>query len=293
MLQPFDDRDGFIWMNGSLRPWNDAKVHVLTHGLHYASSVFEGERAYNGVIFKGTQHSQRLHASAKYLDFTVPYSIDELNAAKAETMKAQGMTDCYLRAFAWRGAEAMGISGTRSKIHVAIAAWAWPNFYGEERFKGVRLDIARWRRPDPATAPCHAKAAGLYMICTISRNEAEYKGLSDAMMLDYRGYIAEATAANIFFVKEGKVHTPIADCFLNGITRQTVIGMLQAKGIEVVERHILPDELSSFEQCWLTGTAAEITPVAEIGTYKFTVGALCRDITKAYEDLVRGVSVSA
>ncbi|CUH63505.1 Branched-chain-amino-acid aminotransferase [Thalassovita gelatinovora] len=284
----YDDRDGKIWMNGKLVDWRDAKVHVLTHALHYASSVFEGERCYNGTIFKSVQHSERLRNSANLLDFDVPYSVEELEKAKYDVLTANGWTDAYVRAIAWRGAgEDMGVASRNNPVQVAVAAWEWGNYYGDAKMKGAKLDIAKWRRPDPATIPCEAKAAGLYMICTMSKHAAEDKGCSDAMMFDYRGYVAEATGANIFFVKNGEVHTPKPDCFLNGITRQTVIGMLKERGITVTERHIMPEELESFEQCWLTGTAAEVTPVGQIGDYKFEVGALTRDISESYEKLVR------
>lgn len=284
----YDDRDGKIWMNGKLVEWRDAKVHILTHALHYASSVFEGERCYNGTIFKSAEHSQRLRNSANLLDFEVPYSVEELEKAKYDVLKANGWKDAYVRALAWRGAgEDMGVASRKNPVQVAVAAWEWGNYYGDAKMKGAKLDIAKWRRPDPATIPCEAKAAGLYMICTMSKHAAEDKGCSDAMMFDYRGYVAEATGANIFFVKDGEVHTPKPDCFLNGITRQTVIGMLKERGITVNERHILPEELEGFEQCWLTGTAAEVTPVGQIGDYTFEVGALTREISDAYEKLVR------
>ncbi len=284
----YDDRDGSIWMDGALVPWRDASVHVLSHAMHYASAVFEGERAYGGRIFLGTEHSERLRASADMLDFEIPYTAAEIDAAKALVMKDNGLTDCYVRAIAWRGAgEDMGIAATRNPVRLAIAAWAWGDYYGDAKAKGARLDMARWRRPAPDSAPFAAKAAGLYMICTMSKHAAEAKGCSDAMMLDHRGYVAEATGANVFFVKDGAVHTPLPDCFLNGLTRQTVIGMLKARGVEVHERHIEPAELEGFEQCWLTGTAAEVTPVARIGDATFEVGALSRDIARAYERLVR------
>ena len=284
----YDDRDGKIWMDGQLVEWRDAKVHVLTHALHYASSVFEGERCYNGKIFKDREHAERLHFSANCLDFEIPYSVDELIAAKAETLKANGLTDAYVRAFAWRGAGPdMGVASARNPVRTAIACWSWGNYYGEAKTKGAKLDIAKWKRPSPETIPHQAKAAGLYMICTMSKHEAEAKGCSDAMMFDYRGYVAEATGANIFFVKNGEVHTPKPDCFLNGLTRQTVIGMLRDKGIIVHERHIMPEELEGFEQCWLTGTAAEVTPVGQIGDYTFEVGQMTLDIASDYEKLVR------
>ncbi|MFY0678952.1 MAG: branched-chain amino acid aminotransferase [Thalassovita sp.] len=284
----YDDRDGKIWVNGQLIEWRDAKVHILTHALHYASSVFEGERCYNGKIFKSVEHSERLKRSANLLDFEIPYSVEEIEKAKYDVLKANGWTDAYVRAIAWRGAgDDMGVAARKNDVQFAVAAWEWGNYYGDAKMKGAKLDIAKWRRPDPATIPCEAKAAGLYMICTMSKHAAEDKGCSDAMMYDYRGYVAEATGANMFFVKDGEVHTPKPDCFLNGITRQTVIGMLQERGIKVIERHIMPEELADFEQCWLTGTAAEVTPVGQIGDFKFEVGALCREISEAYEVLVR------
>lgn len=284
----YDDRDGKIWMDGKLIEWRDAKVHLLTHALHYASSVFEGERAYDGKIFKGVQHSERLRRSANLLDFEIPYSVEEIEKAKYDVLAANGWDNAYVRAIAWRGAgEDMGVAARRNPVRMAVAAWEWGNYYGDAKMKGAKLDIAKWRRPDPATIPCEAKAAGLYMICTMSKHAAEDKGCSDAMMFDYRGYVAEATGANIFFVKDGEVHTPKPDCFLNGLTRQTVIGMLHEKGITVNERHIMPEELEGFEQCWLTGTAAEVTPVGQIGDYNFEVGALTRDISESYEKLVR------
>lgn len=284
----YDDRDGKIWMDGQLVEWRDANVHILSHAMHYASSVFEGERAYNGKIFESVAHSERLKKSANLIDFEIPYSVEEIEAAKYETLKANGLTDAYVRAVAWRGAgEDMGVASARNPVRMAIATWGWGNYYGDAKTKGAKLDIAKWRRPDPATIPCEAKAAGLYMICTMSKHAAEAKGCSDAMMFDYRGYVAEATGANMFFVKDGEVHTPKADCFLNGITRQTVIKMLKEKGVAVNERHIMPEELEGFEQCWLTGTAAEVTPVGQIGDYNFEVGALARDISDSYEKLVR------
>jgi branched-chain amino acid aminotransferase len=288
MTGGYDDRDGHIWMDGEMVEWRDANVHILTHALHYASSVFEGERAYNGKIFKSREHSERLKRSAEMIDFEIPYTIDEIEAAKAEVLAASGLQDAYVRAVAWRGAGPdMGVASARNPVRLAIAAWEWGAYYGDAKMKGAKLDISKWKRPSPETIPSHAKAAGLYMICTMSKHAAEAKGCSDAMMYDYRGYVAEATGANMFFVKDGEVHTPLADCFLNGITRQTVIGMLKEKGITVHERHIMPEELEGFEQCWLTGTAAEVTPVGQIGDWHFEVGALTREIATDYEKLVR------
>ncbi len=284
----YDDRDGKIWLDGKLVEWRDANVHILTHGLHYASSVFEGERAYNGKIFLSREHSERLHFSAGELDFQIPFSVDEIEAAKKQVLEVNGLTNAYVRALAWRGAgEDMGVASAKNPVRLAIAAWEWGNYYGDAKMEGAKLDIAKWKRPSPETIPVHAKAAGLYMICTTSKHIAEAKGCSDALFMDYRGYVAEATGANIFFVKDGEVHTPLADCFLNGLTRQTVLKMLKEKGITVHERHIMPEELESFEQCWLTGTAAEVTPVGQIGDYTFEVGALTRDIAESYEKLVR------
>ena len=284
----YDDRDGKIWVDGTLVDWRSAQVHILTHAMHYASSVFEGERAYGGKIFKSREHSERLIQSGRLIDFEIPYTVDQIEKAKEDTLAVNGLSDAYVRALAWRGAgEDMGVASARNPVHLAVAVWSWGNYYGDAKMKGAKLDIAKWRRPDPATAPSQAKAAGLYMIATMSKHAAEAKGCSDAMMFDYRGYVAEATGANIFFVKDGEVHTPLADAFLNGLTRQTVMEMLREKGITVHERHIMPDELEGFEQCWLTGTAAEVTPVGQIGDYNFEVGALTRDIAQSYETLVR------
>lgn len=284
----YDDRDGLIWMDGKLVDWRDAKVHILTHALHYASSVFEGERCYNGKIFKSTEHSERLRRSAQLIDISINYSVQEINAAKDAVLKANDLTDAYVRAIAWRGAgEDMGVAATRNQVHLAIAAWTWGNYYGDAKTKGAKLCIAKWRRPDPATIPHAAKAAGLYMICTMSKHAAEANGYSDAMMLDYRGYVAEATGANIFFVKNGEVYTPIPDAILNGITRQTVIEMFKKMGVKVHEVRIMPEDLAGYEQCFLTGTAAEITPVEQIGDDYFEVGALTQKIAADYETLVR------
>ncbi|WP_316013577.1 branched-chain amino acid aminotransferase [Roseobacter sp. HKCCA0434] len=288
-MAAYDDRDGHIWMDGKMVPWREAKVHVLTHALHYASSVFEGERAYEGKIFKSREHSERLLRSGELIDAPIPYTVDEIEAAKAEVMAASGLTDAYIRVVAWRGSgEDMGVASQRNKVRMAVAAWEWGAYYGDAKMQGAKLDISKWKRPSPETIPSAAKAAGLYMICSMSKHAAEAKGCSDALMMDYRGYVAEATGANVFFVKDGKVHTPLPDCFLNGITRQTVIGMLRDKGVEVVERHIQPEEMDGFEQCWLTGTAAEVTPVGQIGEHRFEVGALARLIAEDYEKLVRG-----
>ena len=288
MAGAYDDRDGKIWMDGELVDWREANVHILTHALHYASSVFEGERCYNGKIFKGHEHSLRLIESARLLDMASPYTAEEIDAAKEAVLNANGFTDAYVRAVMWRGSGPdMGVSAARNPVRMAVAAWEWGSYYGDAKWQGAKLDIAKWKRPSPETIPTAAKAAGLYMICTMSKHAAEAKGCSDAMMFDYRGYVAEATGANIFFVKNGEVHTPKADCFLNGLTRQTVIGMLKDMQIKVHERHILPEELEGFEQCWLTGTAAEVTPVGEIGPYRFEVGDLTRRVATEYEKLVR------
>ncbi|HUG63236.1 MAG TPA: branched-chain amino acid aminotransferase, partial [Methylomirabilota bacterium] len=280
---PFDSREGVIWYDGGFVDWKDAKVHVLTHGLHYASAVFEGERAYGGEIFKLREHTERLIESGRILGFTIPYSADEIDEACRETVRRAGLKDAYVRPIAWRGSEMMGVSAQHNTIHLAIAAWAWPSYFSpEERLKGIRLDIAEYRRPDPRTAPCRSKAAGLYMICTISKHAAEAKGYADAMMFDYRGYVAEATGANVFFVKDGALHTPTPDCFLNGITRQTVIELARRQGVEVIERHIRPEERSTFSECVICGTAAEVTPVSEIGPHRFTPGAISEALMNAY-----------
>ncbi len=285
---PFDQFEGVIWYDGQLVPWADAKLHVLSHGLHYASCVFEGERAYGGEIFKSTAHSERLKRSAELLDFTIPYSVAEIDAAKQLVLEKNGFKDAYVRPVAWRGSEMMGVSAQHNKIHLAIATWDWPSYFDPaERLKGIRLDLAEYRRPDPATAPALAKAAGLYMICTISKHRAERKGYADAMMLDWQGRVAECTGANIFFVKDGKIHTPIADCFLAGITRETVIDIARRRGFEVIERRIMPDELSSFSECFITGTAAEVTPVSEIADWNFNPGGITKQLMDDYTAEVR------
>lgn len=279
----YDSLDGKIWFDGMLVPWSDAKVHVLTHGLHYGSCVFEGVRAYGGEIFKLEEHTARLHASAKMLDFEIPFSEDEINQACREVLRVQKLTDAYLRPVAWRGSEMMGVSAQKNTIHLAIAAWEWPSYFDPaERLKGIRLDIADYRRPDPATAPCLAKAAGLYMICTLSKHRAEAKGYADAMMLDWRGQVSECTGANIFFIQDGVIHTPTPDCFLDGITRRTVIELAARRGYELIERAIMPDEMEGFAECFITGTAAEVTPVSEIGPYRFAVGDMTRTLMDDY-----------
>ncbi|WP_028794069.1 branched-chain amino acid aminotransferase [Thalassobaculum salexigens] len=294
-LIPFDDRDGSIWFDGQLVPWREASVHVLTHGLHYASSVFEGERVYAGNIFKSEEHTARLIKSAGTLDFEIPFSAAEIETAKRAVLDSMGIVDGYLRPVAWRGSEMMGVSAQQNTIHLAVAAWEWPSYFDPEaKMKGIRLALSTWRRPAPDTAPVHAKAAGLYMICTLSKHRAEKDGFHDAMMLDYRGYVAEATGANVFFVmKDGRVHTPTPDCFLNGITRRTVIDLLKARGVEVVERHIMPEEMADAEECFLTGTAAEVTPVGSVADYTFNPGELTRHMVEDYDALVRRPSSAA
>lgn len=286
---PFDDRDGWIWFDGDFVPWREAKTHVLTHGLHYGSSVFEGERMYGGEIFKLTAHSQRLKRSAELLDFEIPYSVAEIDAACKETCARNGLIDCYIRPVAYLGAEQLSVSSLNSKVHLAIAAWEWPSYFDPEvKKKGIALEWAKWRRPDPATAPSTAKAAGLYMICTMSKTAAEKRGFNDALMLDWRGYVAEATGANVFFVRDGVLHTPRVEHILDGITRQTVIEMAQARGVEVVVRDILPEELADFSECFLTGSAAEVTPVGQVGDHRFTPGDLSLSLMDDYGKLVRG-----
>ncbi|HAC00653.1 branched-chain amino acid aminotransferase [Brevundimonas naejangsanensis] len=286
---PFDDRDGWIWFDGDFVPWREAKTHVLTHGLHYGSSVFEGERMYGGEIFKLTAHSQRLKRSAELLDFEIPYSVAEIDAACKETCARNGLIDCYIRPVAYLGAEQLSVSSLNSKVHLAIAAWEWPSYFDPEvKKKGIALEWAKWRRPDPATAPSTAKAAGLYMICTMSKTAAEKRGFNDALMLDWRGYVAEATGANVFFVRDGVLHTPRVDHILDGITRQTVIEMAEARGVEVVVRDILPEELADFSECFLTGSAAEVTPVGQVGDHRFTPGELSLSLMDDYGKLVRG-----
>jgi branched-chain amino acid aminotransferase len=286
-LIPFDDRDGFIWMNGKIIPWRDAKLHVLSHGLHYGSCVFEGERAYAGKIFKTTEHSERFRKSAQLLDFEIPFSVAELDAAKDEVLKLNGGGDQYVRPVAWRGSEMMAVSAQHNKIHTAIATWVWPSMFDPAtKMRGIRLDIADYRRPDPACAPVHSKAAGLYMICTISKMRAENKGFADALMYDWQGRVAECTGANVFFIKDGALHTPIADCFLNGITRQTLIEIAKKSGMDVVERRIMPEELSSFTECFIVGTAAEVTPVSQIGPHQYQPGRHSEALMIAYSAAV-------
>jgi len=281
--QPYDQRDGFIWMNGELMPWRDARLHLLTHALHYGSAVFEGEAVYDGEIFKLTEHSQRLHDSAKALDFEIPYSVAEIDQACRDVVRANG----YVRPIAWRGSEQMGVSAQATRINLAIAVWNWGSYFDPAaRMKGLRLAIAQYRRPDPRTAPAKSKAAGLYMICTMEKHRAERAGYNDALMLDWRGRIAEATGANIFFVQNGVLQTPLPDCFLDGITRRAVVGLAKKRGWKVIERAIMPEEMAHFSECFITGTAAEITPVSEIGPYKFTVGEITRTLMDDYSALV-------
>jgi branched-chain amino acid aminotransferase len=287
--QTYDDRDGWIWFDGELVPWRNAKVHVLTHALHYASSVFEGQRAYNGKIFKLREHSERLHNSASILGFEIPWTVEEIDAACEAVLEANGWTDAYMRPLAWRGAEQMGVSPKGTKPHLAIAAWQWGKYYDPDKAaKGLRLDIAPWRRPAPYTAPVHSKAAGLYMIATLSKQRADSRGYDDALMFDWRGQVAEATGANVFFVSDGTLHTPTPDCFLDGITRRTVMDLARNRGVEVVERAIWPEELESFEQMFLTGTAVEVTAVGSAGPWNFEIGDLTRQLATDYDDLVNG-----
>ncbi|WP_265571004.1 branched-chain amino acid aminotransferase [Sphingomicrobium nitratireducens] len=289
MVQPYDDRDGFIWKDGALVPWREANVHILTHAMHYGSSVFEGQRAYGGKIFKLSEHSERLRKSASILGFDLPWSVEEIDNACMEVLEANGLTDAYVRPVAWRGSEQMGVSAQKTLPHLAIAAWNWGKYFDEEKArKGIRLDIAPFRRPAPHTAPVHAKASGLYMICTISKHHAESRGYDDALMFDWEGRVAEATGANAFFVREGKLYTPIADIFLNGITRRTVIDLARDRGIEVIEKRIWPEELASFEEFFLTGSAAEVTFVSEAGPWTFSPGEISRQLQADYMNLVNG-----
>ena len=293
-LVPFDDRDGWIWLDGELVPWREAKVHVLTHALHYASCVFEGERMYDGEIFKLTEHNERLFRSAEILDFQIPFTVAEIDEACKQTAAKNGLDNCYVRPLAWRGPEQMGVSAQATKIHVAVATWPWASYYDPAQLrKGIRLTYAKYKRPSPETAPTASKAAGLYMICTISKHAAEKEGYSDALMLDWRGYIAETTSANIFLVRDGVIHTPKPDCFLDGITRRSVIGLAQKMGFEVVERHIPGEELGTFSEVFVTGTAAEVTPVGEIGEHKFTPGNISFALMDDFQKMVRRQLVSA
>ncbi|MCH9765247.1 MAG: branched-chain amino acid aminotransferase [Alphaproteobacteria bacterium] len=282
-LVPYHDRDGFIWFNGRLSPWREANLHVLSHALHYGSAVFEGERAYGGEIYKLNEHTERLFESARVLEFEVPYTVEKINTACREVVTANNLVDCYVRPIAWRGSEQMGVAAQHTKVHVAVAAWDWGSYFPmEERLKGIRICSAKYRRPDPATAPSKAKAAGLYMICTIEKHRAERLGFADALMLDYRGYVAECTGANVFLIKDGVIHTPTPDCFLDGITRRTVIGLAEKRGYEVITRVIKPDELASFSECFITGTAAEVTPVSAIDDIEYKPGTICETLLADY-----------
>jgi len=288
MAAHFDNRDGYIWFNGGLVDWPDVKLHVLSHALHYASSVFEGERVYNKKIFKLEEHTERLFYSAERMDMKIPYTQDQLNEACKEIVKKNSIIDGYVRPIAWRGAEMMGVSAQSTKINLAIAVWEWPSYFDpEQRLKGIRLTLSKWKRPSPETIPCDTKAAGLYMICTLSKHDAEKRGYADSLMLDYENYVAEATGANVFFIKDGEIHTPKPDCFLDGITRRTVIDIAKKRGIKVIERKILPDEMSDFSECFLTGTAVEVTPVSEIAEFKFTPGEITKNLMEDYLNLVK------
>lgn len=287
-LIPFDDREGFIWLDGKLVSWKSAKLHVLSHALHYASAVFEGERVYNGRVFKLNEHTERLHESAKQLGFQIPYDSNQINAACNEVISSLGINDGYLRPIAWRGSEMMGVSAQETSIHLAIAGWAWPSYFDKDQIeKGIRLKFSKWRRPSPDTAPVKSKAAGLYMICTLSKHEAESQGFDDALMLDWRGNIAESTGANIFLVINGQLHTPVPDCFLDGITRRTIIDLAKKRDYEVVERIILPNELEVADEVFLTGTAAEVTPVGKIGEYNYSVGEVTKHMMEDYYQITR------
>ena len=288
MAAHFDNRDGYIWFNGELVDWPDVKLHVLSHALHYASSVFEGERIYNKKIFKLEEHTERLFYSAERMDMKIPYTQDQLNEACKEIVKKNSIIDGYVRPIAWRGAEMMGVSAQSTKINLAIAVWEWPSYFDpKQRLKGIRLTLSKWKRPSPETIPCDTKAAGLYMICTLSKHDAEKRGYADSLMLDYENYVAEATGANVFFIKDGEIHTPKPDCFLDGITRRTVIDIAKKRGIKVIERKILPDEMSDFSECFLTGTAVEVTPVSEIAEFKFTPGEITKNLMEDYLNLVK------
>jgi branched-chain amino acid aminotransferase len=287
-LSGFDDRDGFIWLNGSCVPWREARVHVLTHGLHYGSCVFDGERAYEGRIFRSKDHSQRLLHSAELLDIRIPYSLEELEAAKSQILELAGGGEKYIRSFAWRGSEMMALGAQISRIHVAVAAWAWPSMFDPQtKMKGIHLDIAEYRRPGPRCAPVQAKAGGLYVTSTLSKHAAERKGCADALMLDWEDSVAECTGANIFFIADGTLHTPTADRFLNGITRQTLIALAGERHITVIERRIAVAELASFSECFICGTAAEITPVSQIGSHRLIPGRMTQTLIDAYASRVR------
>ncbi len=284
---PFDDRDGMIWWDGALIPWREARLHVLSHGLHYASAVFEGERAYGGTIFRLRMHTERLQNSAGVLGFSIPWTADQIDQAAMAVLRANQLTDAYVRPIAWRGTEQLSVAAQQTTIHLAIAAWPWPNLFGAERMRGVRLEIATWRRPSPETAPTAAKATGLYMIGTLAKNQAEAAGFQDALMLDWRGQVAEATGANIFLVIDGALHTPTPEGFLDGITRRTVMSLARRRQIRVVERAIMPEELGAASEVLLAGTAAEVTPVRQIGAHHYTPGRITETIAADYAALVR------
>ena len=286
-LVPFDDRDGWIWWDGALVPWREAKLHVLTHGMHYASAVFEGERAYGGHIFRLRDHTERLINSGRILGFEIPFTADQIDAACKETLAANNLTDAYVRPIAWRGSEMLAVSAQHTKIHLAIACWQWPSYFGEQRMQGIRLGMAEWKRPSPETAPTAAKATGLYMIGTLSKHKAEANGFADALMLDWRGRVAEATGANIFFAINGELHTPDPDCFLDGITRRSVMALAKNRQMKVVQRPIMPDEIKAASEVFLAGTAAEVTPVREIDGATFTPGRVCETMMKDYAALVQ------
>ena len=290
-MQDFSNHEGIIYLDGKMLPWKEAKLHVLSHGLHYASSVFEGERSYGGKVFKEIEHTNRLHHSAKVLGFDIPYTVEEICSIRRKVLEANSITDGYIRPVAWRGSEMMGISAQETSIHFSVSAWEWPSYFSKEaKLRGIRLKISDWKRPSPETAPIDTKAAGLYMICTLSKHQAESEGYEDSLMLDYRGLIAEATGANIFFVINNELHTPIPDCFLNGITRKTVIDIAKNLNVNVVERYMKPEEMEKAEECFVTGTAAEVTPVREIGKYKFKPGKMCNLMIEEYTKLTQGIA---
>ncbi len=286
-MESFSEREGYIWKDGEWCDWRDARLHVLSHGLHYGSCVFEGERAYGGVIYKLHEHNERLKMSALYLDMELPYSVEEIDDVCQEALKKNGVVDGYVRPFAWRGSEMMAVSAQDTRVHVAVGVWKWPNLFSDALERGLRADFAEWRRPAPETAPWQSKAAGLYMIGTLSKHKAEREGYDEAIFLDHRGYLAEATGANMFLVIDGELHTPTADCFLDGITRRTVMGLALKAGVKVVERHILPEELGRASEVFVCGTAAEVTPVSSIGAYHFNVGGMSKTLMEAYREETR------
>lgn len=286
-LFPFDDRDGWLWLDGALIPWRDAKLHVLSHGLHYASAVFEGERAYSGNIFRLRDHSERLINSGRILRFEIPYSVEQINAASNAVLAANGLIDGYVRPIAWRGTEQLAVSATGTSVHLAIGAWPWPSYFGAERMQGIRVAEAEWRRPPPETAPVKAKASGLYMIASLAKMKAEEEGYSDALMLDWRGLVAETTGANIFFVIDNELHTPVPDCFLDGITRRSVISLARCNQMKVIERQIEAGDIARASEVFLAGTAAEVTAVREIGPYSFNPGMITETLMKDYDRLVQ------